>query len=97
MLKRALTISLPLFLLAGLAACQSTGSGGTANTEAPRNRCEQLKQQSFYNTVEGRTVANATCAGIYEKMSSKDANQWSHREYVRQKSCKVNTGKLCED
>jgi len=90
--------------IAALAGCQSTSTTSTTETSrtsdasgGSQSRCEKLKQESFYNTATGRSVANATCAGIFTKMSYKDANTWVHRENTRQRGCLQQTGKLCED
>ncbi|MCK7611606.1 hypothetical protein [Roseibium sediminicola] len=103
-MKRIVSLkAFAILLIAGLAGCQSTSTTSTTTSRTSdasgggQSRCEKLKQESFYNTATGRSVANATCAGIFTKMSYKDSNTWVHRENTRQRGCLQQTGKLCED
>ncbi len=88
---------LPLLIVLAVAGCKSTGTPAPEASASPENRCEKLKRESFYNTDTGRSVANATCKGVFVTMSNTESTQWVHREVVRQRSCKARTGKLCED
>lgn len=88
---------LPLLFAVLIAGCQSDGTGTPEASAAPKNRCEELKLQSSYNTATGRAIANATCQGIFTKLSNKESTLWVHREHARQRGCQARTGKLCED
>ncbi|WP_269583092.1 hypothetical protein [Roseibium sp. Sym1] len=85
--------------IAALAGCQSTAAptSESGSPNSSKSLCEKAKQQGDYNTATGRTAANATCAGIYTKLSTKDSTLWFHREHTRQRGCLAATGKLCED
>lgn len=106
-MKKAVFLkALTILSIAALAGCQSTSTTTTSPKASSRtseasggsqSRCEKLKQEGFYNTANGRAVANATCAGIFNKLSYKEANTWLHRENTRQRGCLQQTGKLCED
>ena len=58
--------------------------------------CEKSKKSWDYNTAGGRAMANITCSGkTYPDYKSYSQAAW--REHTRQRQCKLETGKFCED
>lgn len=79
-----------------LSGCQSNNENATPEVSAPENACEKSKKSWDYNTAGGRALAKITCSGkTYPDYKSYNQAAW--REHTRQRQCKQDTGKFCED